>query len=155
MKEVRRLVGFSRAIVQPLYSSLAIKRSKANFFESQYLKHLAQERYNNIINNASVYYIGIDIPSKLPSRKSNKPSIITITSGGMHKRNDLVIELHRRLRSSGLDISLIIVGNNDAIKSSLSNEDNHYIESENSVESAGYLSREELWRRRYFFVLRG
>ena len=73
----------------------------------------------------------------------------------MHKRNDLVIELHRRLRSSGLDISLIIVGNNDAIKSSLSNEDNHYIESENSVESAGYLSREELWRRRYFFVLRG
>ena len=144
-REIWKLVGLRRSIVQPLYSGLAVCKSTANYFESQYLMDLANRRYSNNINYPSVHYIGIDFPCNRPVRTNFSPGIITITSGGAHKRNDLVIELHRRLKSSGVEISLIIGGSREAIESSLSKSDLDYTREQESVRFIGYVSRSELY----------
>lgn len=145
-EKIRELVGLSRSLIQPYYSRLAVKNSDKNLFESEYLLALARERYRKSgIQQPYVRYIGIDSPKVLPDRTSNKASIISITSGAAHKRNDLVLELHRRLNRNGAAVDLLLGGNRDSIVSSLSTEDLEYVKDNQNVRFLGYVSRTVLY----------
>ena len=145
-KEVKRLVGTVRSVVQPLYSKLAITRSEINIFESYYLLDLAVNRYGKSqIVNPEVLYTGIDMPVQTQRRTNLIPRIISVTSGASHKRNDLVVELHRRLQSSGFDVELMFVGDEKAIEKSLRSIDVEYVRSSSLIRFLGYLSREKLY----------
>ena len=147
VKKIQKLVGITRAIVQPYYSRLAIRKSTRNFFESKYLLSLANDRYGpDHIKDPLVRYIGIDTPGILPPRSRLKPTIISITSGATHKRNDLVVELHRRLNDRGIDVDLTFGGNRNAIEGSLSLADQNYVRSVGNVKFLGYVSRETLYK---------
>jgi len=145
-QKIRKLVGFTRSIIQPYYSRLAVQRSDSNLFESEYLLSLAKERYGESgIRQPTVRYIGIDTPELVPDRTSNKASIISVTSGAAHKRNDLVLELHRGLNKSGYDVQLSFGGDRAAIEGSLNAFDLEYVRTEKSVKFLGYVPREALY----------
>ena len=146
-EKVRKLVGPVRAFIQPLYSRFAIYRSTANFFESNYLLKLAIERHgHSALTEATVHYIGVDLPSFRPERKNFKPRMISITSGAAHKRNDLVLQLHRQMNKKGLGVELVFGGNESAIRESLNPSDIQYIAQSGSVSFLGFMSRERIYQ---------
>ena len=144
-------VGLFRSIAFKLFSQAAITRAKLNIFESKHLLELAESTQQDI-KNPAVRYIGIDEPNQplVSGSLSVKRQIVTITSGSAHKRNDLTIELHRRLNSGktvGDQVELVIggFGKEREIRASLSKADNEYIDSVKSIRFLGYCTRDELF----------
>ena len=93
-------------------------------------------------------YIGIDIPKNISPQDDITPAIITVTSGARHKKNDLLIDLHKKLASDGHNIGLVIggFGKEKAIRGSLTPENNDYIDTQNNIRFLGYCTREELYQ---------
>ena len=138
------LVGLFRTIVQRVYSRFALQKSHINLFESEYLKALALQG-GRVVRSPVTAYIGTDIPDIPLSIQNREPRIISITSGAPHKRNDLVVRLHRLLNEKGIKIQLVFGGNQEAIERSLSASDREYVKSTPSVTFLGYVSREVLY----------
>jgi glycosyltransferase involved in cell wall biosynthesis len=142
----RQMVGLARAILQHYYSCLALRRSGLNLFESIHVRELA-ESTGCRIQNPDVAYIGIDIPLDL-GNETKIPKcgpIVTITSGGVHKRNDLTISAFRQYWDRNPEAQLVIVGNADAILSSLPTPERVFSEECPAVRYTGYLERQELY----------
>lgn len=146
-----KTVGLFRAVSFRLFSQMSLRQACLNIFESEHLFELAGKTYKKI-NNPIVRYIGIDEPTDYDHLYAGelKQQIITLTSGNVHKRNDLLVELHRRLnknRSPDKHINLKIggFGKEKEIRSSLSSADNDYIDTVGSISFLGYCTRDELF----------
>ncbi len=141
-------VGRIRSLLHPFYSRLALKRSNINMFESNHILEVAKASYQGDISNPEVRYIGIDIPKNIGPAKVIRPNLISITSGGAHKRNDLLIALHKELHARGIRLGLVIggFGKEKAIRGTLSAADNAYLDTREDIRFLGYCSREELYK---------
>ena len=72
----------------------ALKRAQANVFESSYLQELASARVKNILK-PSLIYIGLENPADIiPTafKKTNSPTILSLTSPQPHKDNPTLIK---------------------------------------------------------------
>jgi len=138
-----------RTLMQPYYSKAALRNSALNVFESHYLAKTATASFSGRIKNSDVRHIGIDIPDQIDSYIPGSLTIIAVTSGAHHKRNDLLLQLHKKVSTihSG-DVGLVIggFGQEAAIRKGLSDEDNSYINAHPEIRFLGYCSREELYK---------
>jgi len=140
-------LGPLRSLLQTFYGRRALSRSDLNIFESKHVLGLAEAVATRPIHNAVVRYIGVDLPDGIV-RQSTSDSIITVTSGAKHKRNEHLIALHRKLVELGEPMDLIIggFGKEVAIRGSLSDTDNAWIDSRDDIRFLGYCTREELYQ---------
>lgn len=145
-KERINAVGFIRAVAQKSAALTALRKSKANIFESKYVYSLATSTGVKI-QNPEIAYIGADFVDKHCNSVEERVSgqIITITSGAKHKRNDLTIAFFRQMLSVDPSAKLGIVGNADAILASLNYEDRHFVKTSPSVVLYGYVDRKSLY----------
>lgn len=137
-----------RTLIQPYYSRAAIRRSNLNVFESHYLAQMASQSIAGKIENLHVRHIGIDIPDNIEPIISGALSIIAVTSGAYHKRNDLLLELHKKVSAEHTGVVELVIGGfgqEASIREGLSKEENSYIDEHPEIRFLGYCSREELY----------
>lgn len=141
-------VGFPRALMQGLAARSALRRSTANIFESDYIRSLASNG-GGTIPNSSVAYIGAELPNQIASSVNERLSapFVTVTSGARHKRNDLTLAFFRRILVEEPDAKLVVVGDAEAICANLSPEDKEFVKTSPEITFAGYVGREELFRK--------
>lgn len=147
-RERAKSLGLARSFLQRFYGRRALSRSDINLFESQHILELAEGVSANSIRNPIVRYVGVDLPVGIVRDPNASETIITVTSGAKHKRNDYLIALHRRLADQGEPMGLVIggFGKEAAIRGSLSEADNAWIDSRHDVRFLGYCTREELYQ---------
>ena len=141
-------VGAVRAVLQRRAALSALRRSSMNLFESAHLFDLAR-RTGTPIRDPHVNHIGVDAPPEplagiLPGRR-----IAAVTSGARHKRNDLLLDLHRRLNRerTGTDrIGLVVMGDADAIRAGLPEAARAYTDEQPDIVFTGYCDRPRLFR---------
>ena len=151
LQECIRSVGLLRGSAQVFYSRLASNRSHLNLFESHHILNLSKNTLGKLPQNSDVKYIGVDSETSITPNTTIPRNLITITSGAKHKRNDLLIQLHKTLINTSVeyhDIGLVIggFGKEEAIRASLSPEDNEYIDSNPNIRFLGYCTRKELYQ---------
>ncbi len=140
-----RAVGRLRAVMQRRASQAALNRSQLNLFESRFIQALAEEPGENGASTR-VCYIGIDTPpTKGIPRDGQDRTLVTVTSGAPHKRNDKTVELFRAWRIHEPSARLVFVGDKAAIYASLPPDDRAFVDATPSVSFTGYLGREELY----------
>ena len=147
-QERKAAIGGFLGTLPYLYSKKAIQSSDVNMFESEHILSLAETRHKAPISNPIVRYIGIDSPKNIKPQDHITPAIITVTSGSRHKKNDLLIDLHRKLTADGYDLGLVIggFGKEKVIRGSLTTANNDYIDNHNNIRFLGYCTREELYQ---------
>jgi len=137
-----------RTLIQPYYSRAALRRSNLKVFESHYLAKIAGGSFAGTIENQAVRYIGIDIPESVKPVDSVALTLIAVTSGAHHKRNDLLLELHKKVSAEHAGLVNLVIGGGGqetTIRERLSDEDNNYIEAHSEITFLGYCTREELY----------
>lgn len=143
-------VGRIRSLVQRHAACRSLKNSEANFFESNYILKLAESISSGPIRNPEVCYIGADSSTNVSrvddSQKANFASspIVSITSGAKHKRNNLTVEIFKKLLLRQPDAQLAFVGNIDAIRASLAKPNQEFVDASPNIFYQGYLDRAKL-----------
>ncbi len=140
-----RAAGWLRALMQRRASQAALTRSHINLFESCFIESLASHSGKDGTHN-KVCYIGIDAPpAQTLSRDDEDRTLVTVTSGAPHKRNDKTLELFRAWRVGEPSARLVFVGDEAAIYAGLPKEERIFVDATPSVSFAGYLGRDELY----------
>ena len=137
-----RSVGLLRALIQGHLSRLALSRSHLNLFESRFVQGLS-----GVEESAeTVFYVGIDKPPfAVAKRDIDDRTLVSVTSGAPHKRNDQTLSLFRAWSEDHAEAKLVFVGNEATIREGLSPEDRDYVGSNPNVSFTGYLNRDELY----------
>jgi glycosyltransferase involved in cell wall biosynthesis len=137
-----RSVGLLRALLQGHLSRLALLRSHLNLFESHFVQGLS-----GIPEAAeTVLYVGIDKPpTELAKRNAKDLTLVSVTSGAPHKRNDQTLSLFRAWSEEHTEARLVFIGNEVTIRESLSPVDREFADTNPNVSFTGYLSRDELY----------
>lgn len=139
-------VGPMRALQQARSARRALRYNTANAFESRHLLAMAR-RGNSEEPTDMLAYTGIDIPSWAGPREAppEPETICLITSGAVHKDNDIVLRAFRAFAEHRPRARLDIFGKEDAIRTTLSAEMRAYCANTESVRFRGYVGRQELF----------
>lgn len=139
-------VGAPRAVVQAIEARRALRHSATNVFESRYVMKLARE-LGVPVRRPQVAYVGIDLPYGAAPAAPEPHSFVTITSPAPHKRNDLLLDAFSTYAASHPEARLTVIGDADAILSSLAPERRRVVEADAAIEMTGYLGRAALFDR--------
>ena len=142
-----KLVGLIRGVFLAKNARNALDKSDLNIFESQYLRNLAAKSKVQI-NNPYVRYIGTETIEFNETSSLIENRIVAITSGAKHKRNDLLFQLHKEFNQEKADserLGLAILGDEQAILSSLDSNTKEYAKSQAGIKFLGYCDRNRLF----------
>ena len=145
LAERNELVGPVRAVIHRYFATKALTKSELNIFESDHVRNLA-EQVKPVLGRSVTRYVGVQFNGEFAEPLAVRNQLIAVTSGNAHKRNDLLIRLHRLLGEGNTtrEIDILIAGSESQIRQQLSQQDNDYIESVSGIKFIGYLSRDEL-----------
>lgn len=94
----------------------------------------------------TVRYIGIDPPPPGTARRDEMDrTLVSVTSGAPHKRNDQTLALFQAWRGEHTGAKLVFVGDETAIRAGLSHQDRGFVAANPEVSFTGYLSRADLY----------
>lgn len=141
-------VGYLRALLLKSSSHKSLKNSCLNLFESQYLLDIATNSYSGKIRKPKVRHFGSDLQrepfAELPSLTQRRQQLVTVTSGAKHKQNHKVLEAFALIKKKHPELELLIVGNEQLIRSDITELHSEALCDIDGVKYAGYLSRDEL-----------
>ncbi len=137
-----RAVGPLRALMQGRAARAALSRSHLNLFESRFIQDLSGAK----ATPEAVRYIGIDTPpTGAVGHDDMDRTLVSVTSGAPHKRNDQTLTLFRAWQAEHAGAKLVFVGDEAAIRASLSPEDRSFVAASADVSFTGYLNRADLY----------
>lgn len=141
----RHAVGLLRAVGQARAARRALKRSTLNLFESRYVQDLSGVTGADGAADR-VAYIGIDRPPEgVQTCAEADRTLVCVTSGAPHKRNDQVLAAFARWVKTTPEARLVFVGAQQAIRASLPAETLADLETQGLVRFSGYLDRAGLY----------